>query len=828
MTKKYIYGLIISFVLGITSITLAGGMASDGGGSGLISVPAAAGGAGDVTAGANLGDNLLIRGDGAGKGVQNTGISIDDSDAITGVTLDSDTNVIHADTNYVGARNVSGSTITAGSPVFDSGYNVGQDKTEIELAEADVGASMDAIGLVESEVLNNANIHVISSGVIENLDTTGTPVTETWLVGQDLYVSATAGELTNVKPTGSTEKIQKIASVLRAHATLGRLLVQGAGRSNDIPNDVATSDILIPLGTGTPTVDQLEEYFNNTGSSGYFIGGELTDGGAGTLDVAAGEGFIRTTADDNAQLVSFKWNASAGIAVADNTTQYVFVDDAGTISLNTDEFLEAQDNILIGLVTDESAAIENVFNLGVRLEESIGRAGKFMRRFHGIVRDNRRGGLMFGQSGDANRDVSVTTGHLLWGRTDYTISAFNTSGADVFDSYSAGGQESTGNSLWDNDNYDNSGTLTSLSANRWAALWWYIEPDDEIVMIYGRDQYTSEALAEAEAAPNTSIPNRVADGAVLAARFIFQKSANSATISSAFDTVFAGNGVTDHGNLAGLADDDHTQYILADGTRALAGAWDMASQNLTNVDIDSGTLDGITTLQMPSGDIGATGARITKGWYTDLQVTNNIAGSITGNAATVSTITGLAPDTATTQAAQPNITSVAASSLLTLGTASTTAGGIILKNATNANNVTMQSGVTSTTYTMTLPLAVAGAGQQLTDAAGNGVLSWAAAGAGSGTFTWVEKNGAYTAVTGDGIMVGSDTGAITITGPASASLGDTFAVNDQDGNAGTNNITIARNGLVIMGLSEDLILDINNQSVILVYSADAAKGWRIR
>lgn len=69
----------------------------------------------------------------------------------------------------------------------------------------------------------------------------------------------------------------------------------------------------------------------------------------------------------------------------------------------------------------------------------------------------------------------------------------------------------------------------------------------------------------------------------------------------------------------------------------LAGAWNMGSQNLTNVNIDSGTLDGITTLQMPSGDIGATGARITKGWFTDLEVTNAIAGSITGNAATVTT-----------------------------------------------------------------------------------------------------------------------------------------------------------------------------------------------
>ena len=51
----------------------------------------------------------------------------------------------------------------------------------------------------------------------------------------------------------------------------------------------------------------------------------------------------------------------------------------------------------------------------------------------------------------------------------------------------------------------------------------------------------------------------------------------------------------DHGSeLAGLTDDDHTQYLLASGTRALAGAWNMASQAITNLNMDSGTIDGAT------------------------------------------------------------------------------------------------------------------------------------------------------------------------------------------------------------------------------------------
>ena len=47
--------------------------------------------------------------------------------------------------------------------------------------------------------------------------------------------------------------------------------------------------------------------------------------------------------------------------------------------------------------------------------------------------------------------------------------------------------------------------------------------------------------------------------------------------------------VTDHGGLTGLGDDDHTQYLLADGTRALSGDLDLGTNDVTNV----GLVDGI-------------------------------------------------------------------------------------------------------------------------------------------------------------------------------------------------------------------------------------------
>ena len=44
-----------------------------------------------------------------------------------------------------------------------------------------------------------------------------------------------------------------------------------------------------------------------------------------------------------------------------------------------------------------------------------------------------------------------------------------------------------------------------------------------------------------------------------------------------------GTGITDHGSLTGLADDDHTQYILEDGTRAFSGNIDLSDNDILDI-----------------------------------------------------------------------------------------------------------------------------------------------------------------------------------------------------------------------------------------------------
>ncbi len=81
-----------------------------------------------------------------------------------------------------------------------------------------------------------------------------------------------------------------------------------------------------------------------------------------------------------------------------------------------------------------------------------------------------------------------------------------------------------------------------------------------------------------------------------------------------------------------------------------------------------------------------------------------------------------------------------------------------------------------------------------------------------------------TMVAGRGYFVNTTSGAITMTLPASASIGDQLAIKDYTGTFDSNNLTIARNGHKIQGKSANALLNTIRASVLMVY-VDATEGW---
>lgn len=94
-----------------------------------------------------------------------------------------------------------------------------------------------------------------------------------------------------------------------------------------------------------------------------------------------------------------------------------------------------------------------------------------------------------------------------------------------------------------------------------------------------------------------------------------------------------------------------------------------------------------------------------------------------------------------------------------------------------------------------------------------------------GSVTRINAGSAYSAVVNDRILCTA--GGQTITLPAAATCidGDTVQITDAAGVAAASNITVARNGANIQNLAENLTININNATVILVYST--ALGWTI-
>jgi hypothetical protein len=81
-------------------------------------------------------------------------------------------------------------------------------------------------------------------------------------------------------------------------------------------------------------------------------------------------------------------------------------------------------------------------------------------------------------------------------------------------------------------------------------------------------------------------------------------------------------------------------------------------------------------------------------------------------------------------------------------------------------------------------------------------------------------------VTSSGYFVDTTVGPITMTLPASATLGDTIRFNDLAGTFSANNLTVARNSHKIQGIASDLLVDIDQSSFGLVYS-NTTYGWKV-
>ena len=339
-----------------------------------------------------------------------------------------------------------------------------------------------------------------------------------------------------------------------------------------VTGDASGASLIGVASLAGSTNTQLQHSLNNLHSAGHISGGEIAASAtANAVDVAAGYGYIRATDGEHVEVVNFNWPASSAINIPDGTVRYIGVEyNAGSpqIVVKVTDTWNHNTEFPLGIANNEGG-VRHVTNIPWHTGDTSNHLIEYIDATSIIFRDERQSGLILGETG--TRNIQITAGNLMSRMSQFPITAFDSSVTDSFTTVyrdGVGGHtEPAAVTQWPNLQYDDgSGTLATLNTNKYASLWFYLAVDEHVYCVYGTEEHPNLAIAQQEAPP-TDLPVRFPRHTILIGRLTFREGeATAAAISTAFDTVFNVASVTDHGALSGLTDDDHAQYLLADGT----------------------------------------------------------------------------------------------------------------------------------------------------------------------------------------------------------------------------------------------------------------------
>jgi hypothetical protein len=184
--------------------------------------------------------------------------------------------------------------------------------------------------------------------------------------------------------------------------------------------------------------------------------------------------------------------------------------------------------------------------------------------------------------------------------------------------------------------YNNGNSLATVDNNKYVNMWVFITPDmtHSVHIVIGTAQYATIALARAATVPSLGTLGTAENKLIY--KVTYQNNGGTPDYIETTDYRTSSNlpvssyVAPDHGALTGLSDDDHTQYLLVNGTRDMTGyAVLMASQ--MQVDNSSTYIDKDGSGNMTFTD-AVTGTRTLKQLgcptYKKLTATGQSAGSL--------------------------------------------------------------------------------------------------------------------------------------------------------------------------------------------------------
>jgi len=457
---------------------------------------------------------------------------------------------------------------------------------------------------------------------------------------------------------------------------------------------------------------ELSEWFAEWGSTGLAYGGAVTAATGLHVDVAGGEGWCwRRTPTHDIEFV--EWEAVTDLDLTASQTNYIYFDPAvpeivaGTSS-------PGESCVLLATVVCDGSGIRFLHQTRCVMYAP-------QRSLHDYLLLTRKIAISSGLGtiqGTGVRNLDVGSGAYY---RALDLISYAGSGGDATWSYfygTNGATEVASVTVLNITQYDNAGTLTAMTSGYFRSDTLILTSDGRLSVIYGTEQFATQPLAEAAALGNT--PTFMEETACTLAQVVVEEGVGIATIIDrrpmpASSGGGGAGGVSVHSALAGLSADDHTQYLLANGTRSMSGSLNMGGQQITNV----GNVDGVdvsahASRHLPGGTdalavatpVGVTvGATAAEGDAASFARSNHQHGITRGTPATVGTANDAG--TASTVAGSDHVHSHGdhlGGSLHANAVASTSAG--FLSGADKAKLDGVATGATNTPITNTAPVNV--------------------------------------------------------------------------------------------------------------------------
>lgn len=426
------------------------------------------------------------------------------------------------------------------------------------------------IGLFSSEISSCANAtHIGSSGT-----------------GSRFLLQAVSFEnnVVNGFSESSTGKYFILASSddFKWSAVAGSVL-SGIAQLRDYDKTYVIGSVAYSFPTGVAA--DFQQFFHDQVTTGLTYDGEVTVGTGLAVAVAAGEGWITRHAPKHDSFNVF-WDAVASLALTASSTNYVVYNSA-TSAIEVLLSSPGESAILLATVVTNGSGIRYLH----QTRNVVHNESYLLRNYLLNVRKIRLKSGLGVVEGTTARKFDISSG--VWyraldeisyaGGSDVTFSAFyGTNGAT----------EQASQTQLNITQYDNAGTLTAFTSGYFRSDTVVLTSDGRVNVIYGTAQYASQALAEAAALGN--VPTFMEPTGCTLAQIVVEEGSGIVSVLDRRPTDAgsggSAGGVSVHSALAGLSADDHTQYLLVSGTRAMSGALNMGSQNITS----AGTVNGVT------------------------------------------------------------------------------------------------------------------------------------------------------------------------------------------------------------------------------------------